>query len=170
MKDRKKEGSETRELKITKHHGRPEYASYVQVSGLKLMSAAELYFSSEPEGMMVFRICDWLAAFTVNKMTELLNNYDEEEVGMMLQKMKKEPPIMSIGFLQGVLDAAFCDETADTLEILRLCESADDRVYDCFMERFWYFVKENKQLGFFFEKPEESKEVRGSVGKDDSYM
>lgn len=170
MKDGKREEPKTIDLKITKHYGKPEFPSYVQVGRLNFLSAAELYFSSEPEGKLVYRICNWLASFIVERVAELQCNFEEEEIGMILQSVKKEPPIMGAGYLQGVLKATFNEEAADTLDILRLCEAADDRVYDCFMAQFWSHVKENDQLKFFLEESEERKGVTEISGKDDSDM
>lgn len=172
MEERKnREESEIRELKIIKHYGRPEYASYVKVGGLNFRDAAELFFSSEPEGMLVYRMCWWLSGFIVERVSELLDNYEEEEVGMMVQQIiRKEPPLMAVGFLQGMLVTHFNEETAELLEMLRLCESFDDRVYDCFMACLLNRVKKNDQLKHFLEDPEARKGVKDISGKDDSDM
>ncbi len=169
-RNKKNEETATRELKITKHFGRPEYPSYIQVSGLTLVSAAELYFSSEPEGMLVYRICNWLAAFIVERVAEMLDNFEEEEVAMMLQEVKKEPPIMGVGYIQGMLVTTFNQEAAELLEMLRLCESSDDRVYDCFMSQFWHHLENNVQFEFFFKGFDTRKGVNVASGKDDSNM
>ncbi len=54
--------------------------------------------------------------------------------------------------------------------MLRLCESFDDRVYDCFMACFLNRVKKNDQLKHFLEDPEARKGVKDISGKDDSDM
>ena len=64
----------------------------------------------------------------------------------------------------------FNEETAELLEMLRLCESFDDRVYDCFMACFLNRVKKNDQLKHFLEDPEARKGVKDISGKDDSDM
>lgn len=171
MEERKnREESEIRELKIIKHYGRPEYASYVKVGGLNFRDAAELFFSSEPEGMLVYRMCWWLSGFIVERVAELLDNYEEEEIGMLLQMIKKEPPIMAVGFLQGIMVTYINGAPVELLEMLRLCESFDDRVYDCFMSCFWNHIKENDQLKHFIEDPEARKGVKDISGKDDSNL
>ena len=152
MKNTKdKKETEIRKIELTGHCGKPEFPSYVKVNQLHMMSAADLYFSSEESGQLVHRMCWWLAGYSVRHLERMMEETGLDEIYEIVRKISECPPLMGIGILRGSMMTTYEKDAAEALEVLNLCEQTDDRVYDCFMDALLTQLKNDSCIGQLIE-------------------
>ena len=106
-KDKQEEEIKTKEIVLTGHNGRPEFPSYVNANRVHLLSAAELYFSSEEAGQLVHRMCWWLAGYSVRHLEKMMEEIGLDEIYEIIRKISTCPSLMGIGILRGTMMTTF---------------------------------------------------------------